>query len=412
MAKWIWGVFAVVAAGVGGMIGSRLISTCEATVDIQKVMEADAFAQEAGVRAPAPSVDSLNEGEADEADALPIDGKSVAPAAIPLLKADAQSARVTLPCADSHCQHLWSGLQVTGRDHARTADPTIPNEQDCIMTKMKAGPYFGGGSPPWMCLRHYWDIVSTDIRVKGMWRDCPVLAKLWEMPCQEDQALCSRRIYIDIGANVGACLLLMLARPDVERAIAYEPSLANLFYLTSTLLLNPLLAQKVNLYTAALGSTAGMHAIYAEPNNAGNTILDSASGYSKIGDVATVTLDDSLMSLSPLPYIHVAKLDAQGYEVKILRGAKRVLSAGLVAVWKFELSRRHLLAQNTKASEYLNCFLEANYYIAREATLGGKYQPLNAAQLHQYGCTSSLSEIELLAVKAHPGDLVPSPLRC
>eukprot|EP00971_Amphidinium_carterae_P279225 5542891-Amphidinium_carterae.1 len=37
--------------------------------------------------------------------------------------------------------------------------------------------------------------------------------------------------------------------------------------------------------------------------------------FTKVGEVATITLDDVVMNLDPLPYIHLAKVDAQGFEV-------------------------------------------------------------------------------------------------
>eukprot|EP00971_Amphidinium_carterae_P312236 6206097-Amphidinium_carterae.2 len=66
---------------------------------------------------------------------------------------------------------------------------------------------------------------------------------------------------------------------------------------------------KVNLYAAGLGSEFGQHDLYTEPGNAGNTVLDSARAFApqKLGVVTTVTLDQALMSMSPLPYIHLAK---------------------------------------------------------------------------------------------------------
>eukprot|EP00971_Amphidinium_carterae_P312235 6206097-Amphidinium_carterae.1 len=50
---------------------------------------------------------------------------------------------------------------------------------------------------------------------------------------------------MDIGANIGGCLLQMLARPDVNAALGFEPSASNLFYLTSSLMLNPDIKHKV-----------------------------------------------------------------------------------------------------------------------------------------------------------------------
>lgn len=63
-------------------------------------------------------------------------------------------------------------------------------------------------------------------------------------------------IFIDAGANIGACTLLMAA--NGYRTIGFEPSAANFFYLTSGVLANKMeVREKVKLYHLALGSASG-----------------------------------------------------------------------------------------------------------------------------------------------------------
>merc|ERR1719316_1225865 len=100
-----------------------------------------------------------------------------------------------------------------------------------------------------MCLRNYSDVVSDQVKANGTWEDCPLLAALWaSLPDRSRQfGAAARRgkLYVDIGANIGACLLPMMARPDMKDALAFEPSPRNLFYLTNSILANPEIKKKV-----------------------------------------------------------------------------------------------------------------------------------------------------------------------
>lgn len=216
--------------------------------------------------------------------------------------------------------------------------------------------------------------------------DCPKLSDLWvNLPCPSDRPCCSRDIYLEIGANIGACLMQMLAREDVAYAIAFEPSPANLFYLTSSVLANQDVAGKLSLYPLALGSKSGSHSIYAESGNAGNTVVDKPTHAStrSIGKVDVVTLYSVFLSSDSPPYIHLAKIDAQGYEVKILEGASKLLASGAVGAWKFELATDWLHAQGTSAAAYLNAFIANGYKICLERR---PWAPLPESELRKFGC--------------------------
>jgi hypothetical protein len=106
--------------------------------------------------------------------------------------------------------------------------------------------------------------------------------------------------------------------------------------------------------------------------NAGNTILgkgipDFASQTFTIEkDIPVGTLDEIMWSNPslPPPHIRVLKLDTQGYEVNILKGARRLLAAGAVGVIKTELTRTFLEAQGTSKEELFSILQEYGYEYA------------------------------------------------
>jgi len=67
----------------------------------------------------------------------------------------------------------------------------------------------------------------------------------------------------------------------------------------------------------------------------------------------------------PPPCIPLMKMDVQGFEVKLLRGARRLLAAGAIRAIKFEVALRWIHAQNSSAAILLKALRDYNYVILR-----------------------------------------------
>ena len=114
-------------------------------------------------------------------------------------------------------------------------------------------PQSSGGVPRKykQCLRPYPDKLSDEIRRSGHWSDCDALVELWRSSSQGRTA----DLFVDAGANIGSCSLLMLA--EGARTVAFEPLPANLFYFTSAILSNSMaFRRRLTLYPVGLGEAA------------------------------------------------------------------------------------------------------------------------------------------------------------
>jgi len=215
---------------------------------------------------------------------------------------------------------------------------------------------------------------------------------------------------MDVGANIGACLLPMMAQPDVHSALAFEPNPANLFYLSNTLLSNPQIKGKVELYPFALGDEDKTSPIYTEQGNAGNTVVGQATqtSPSAVGKVDIKTFDEVLMQGDTPPYIHLMKMDAQGYEVKILQGASKLFSSGAVNAVKFELATDWLMKQGTSAAEYMNTYMRYGFQIHDTNTK----QLLSQELLHSFACGPPIV-MDFVAVHVREGEVaIQKPVVC
>lgn len=154
-----------------------------------------------------------------------------------------------------------------------------------------------GRAPTFMCLYPRGEdiYVSANIEDRGHWPNCNDITNQLRG--------IKNAVYMDIGANIGACVMQVLHTTDAS-VVAFEPSPKNLFRLTSTLLSLPEeMKNRVTLYPVALGDRPATAAIMADPKNAGNTqVKRSDEDQGRDGanvethDIPVERLDDLLSS--------------------------------------------------------------------------------------------------------------------
>lgn len=139
--------------------------------------------------------------------------------------------------------------------------------------------------------------------------------------------LSAGKTFFDIGANVGYYTILAsrLVGPS-GKVVSFEPLIRNLSYLHRHVEMNQ--ATNVRILPFAVSSDNTIVSFSAGQN--------SAMGYldpSGAGDilVPTVTLDDIVKELRVLP--NVMKIDVEGAEMEVFRGADRVLTEARPAIF-------------------------------------------------------------------------------
>ena len=146
---------------------------------------------------------------------------------------------------------------------------------------------------------------------------------------------------LDVGANLGlyTVLLSRLVGP-AGRVIAFEPDPHHFALLKRNCALNG--CTNVEAHNMALGSGSGRFVLHKEILNSGNHFL-GASGCrhspSEV-EVDVASVDEFLPMLQP----DLVKIDVQGWEVEVLRGMRRMLTASphialYLEFWPFGLRR-------------------------------------------------------------------------
>ena len=148
-------------------------------------------------------------------------------------------------------------------------------------------------------------------------------------------------VIADVGANVGFYTIEMAERVGRSgRILAFEPDPFNFRQLEGR-------ARKARLgnvdaYQLALGDRRKRATLYCSAYNRADNRLSRSHEEQHVEacDVQVERLDDFLAAI-PRPTIDALKVDVQGSEAEVLRGAERTLKGGLRWIW-IEFSPEHL----------------------------------------------------------------------
>jgi FkbM family methyltransferase len=164
---------------------------------------------------------------------------------------------------------------------------------------------------------------------------------------------------VDVGANVGEWLELVAATHGDHpfAALAFEPSQSALTLLQARFGADP----GVHILNVALGDEPGVQSFFEEvAAGKGSSFVPGflrAAGSSRAVQVTTL---DEAVSARGWEHVDMLKIDAEGYDLRVLRGAKHLLALRRIGVVQFEYNRSWQLAGDTLHAAYT--FLEASGY--------------------------------------------------
>ena len=213
------------------------------------------------------------------------------------------------------------------------------------------------------------DQVARAVGEGGLWAFEPPLPALFA-----ELARRCRGDVVDVGANTGLYSLLAVAanRGVQVHAVEALPAVADL--LGENLALNRPLARRVRVHRLAASDTSGRATLYLPPPT-GTIIETSASldpnfkeDVASIIEVETRTLDE-LWDAVGQPVVGLVKVDTEGTEHLVLRGAERLLAATRPVVVCEVLPRAAAdeLTGRLARSDYLDVRLRRDVLVVGEA---------------------------------------------
>jgi FkbM family methyltransferase len=155
--------------------------------------------------------------------------------------------------------------------------------------------------------------------------------------------------FADVGANIGYYTAVAASRVGSEgRVFAIEPDSRAFAQLTSLIAANHLNARAFNF---GLSEENGVQHLYQSPGSHNNTpTMVAHGGLTPSAEVRVRKLDDCLDEWE-LRRIDLLKIDVEGWEPRVVRGASRSLNSGRIGAIQCEFNEEWLRAEGSSASD-------------------------------------------------------------
>lgn len=205
---------------------------------------------------------------------------------------------------------------------------------------------------------------------QGLMHECFLAQRLYE---SETSAILAMLLqpgdsFIDVGAHVGYFSLLASAYVGPKgRVFAFEPDGANFGHLLRHLHLNGV--RNVVPHNWAVGNTTGPVELYINADNDGGHALwdpgrhplgqRSRTNVQRVA-VFQASLDDLFANATP-GFVKLMKIDVEGNEVHVLRGAKEMLRRALIPAVIAEVNHFALAQLGATESEMRGLMSELGY---------------------------------------------------
>ncbi|MBR1142359.1 FkbM family methyltransferase [Bradyrhizobium sp. AUGA SZCCT0431] len=190
---------------------------------------------------------------------------------------------------------------------------------------------------------------------------------------------------LDIGANIGAHTLHLagLVGP-AGRVLAFEPTQFAFRKLRRNIDLNPALAGRISTYHCFLGAQDGNtlpDAIYSSwPLMPEGELHEKHLGRAMATETATTRSIDSVLAEAGNPVVQLVKLDVDGFECEILRGATALLRDQR-PIFVMELAPYVLVERGASLEEMLSFLIPNGYRLYDERT--ERAMPSTASELQK-----------------------------
>jgi FkbM family methyltransferase len=215
----------------------------------------------------------------------------------------------------------------------------------------------------------------------------------------------SSKMFVDVGANVGAWSLMFASEMGKEpRGLLFEPSPPTARKLREVI--NAASLKELEVIACAVGDRSGSAMFHVESDHGETASL--VAGHSLPGStpvlVQVTTLDDEIANRK-LGRVDFLKIDAEGFDLRVLKGAESCLRQQLIKVVQFEYNHPWAAAGSTLADAYR--YLESFGYKVRLLKSDALYKldPKLTGEYYKYSnfvayCPDSLTEI--LESNYHP----------
>jgi FkbM family methyltransferase len=187
----------------------------------------------------------------------------------------------------------------------------------------------------------------------------------------------SRGTMVDVGANIGYFTLLAAHLVGMDgKVIAIEAHPSNFEILLSAIKRNGL-EQVVPLNIGLSDEDGSGQVIMANQSEFANRTASMVPQAGLSGPTVSVRRFDDCISDWKIETIDLLKVDVDGFETKVIRGATESLRSGRIKNLIIELNEDWLYASGSSAAELTSLLTEAGFRMARHPIASFFYGPLD-----------------------------------
>lgn len=147
------------------------------------------------------------------------------------------------------------------------------------------------------------------------------------------RAWSSEDVVFDVGANDGRTVLRLQEQLSRPRIFAFEPVAATF----RTLVARTQHLPNVRAFQLGLGTEAGRSAMYLNEIDAMNSLSPHWTGASVATETVEISTVDRVMAEHGVAFVHFLKIDTEGYELEVLKGAEEALRASRIGLVQVEV---------------------------------------------------------------------------
>jgi FkbM family methyltransferase len=186
----------------------------------------------------------------------------------------------------------------------------------------------------------------------------PALFELYE------QFVTPGHVVVDAGANIGlhALVFSRLVGPK-GRVYAFEPDFLNFVRLEEHLLQNRI--QNVTAADCALGESQTQAVLVRDPSDSSRSYLSSAASADGRSTAVSVISLDHFTARKGLERIDFLKVDVEGHEFPLLKGARDLMRRGVIKTMQIEFEPGNVRSSGATDSDILHLLSESGYQRCR-----------------------------------------------
>ena len=169
-------------------------------------------------------------------------------------------------------------------------------------------------------------------------------------------------VIFDVGANVGQSITRFKKIFPSSKIYSFEPSARPFVDLSKVAKQH----SDVKVYEMALGATAGFLTLYENSSSDMNSFLEMGQNGSGLivgeSKVQVATIDQFCVD-NHINYIDVLKIDAQGFDFEVIKGAKEMLLSGKIRLLYFEIIFSDMYKNVPRFSEVYDFLLDHGFVL-------------------------------------------------